>query len=204
MPTLDPSQSTTQALTGPAGMPTTSPVPAQMAPDPLANLRDIHLPSDVSALPAFGWWLLAALMLVVIIGALRIFWQRHQARRYRRQAQQLLKQIKADEKTPREQLQQLTELLKRIALHAYPHQSIASLNGRAWTEFLHQAAPNIPTLETVNSLLEQGIYDTREISPADIDQLMSFAAQWIQAHGTLSSASESQPGNHDEVADAHV
>tara|TARA_B100000446_G_scaffold78174_1_gene74113 strand:+ start:9491 stop:10018 length:528 start_codon:yes stop_codon:yes gene_type:complete len=175
-----------------------------MAPDSLANLRDIHLPSDVSAVPAFGWWLLAALMLVVIIGAARIFWKRHQARRYRRQAQQILKQIEAAEKTPREQLQQLTELLKRIALHAYPLLSIASLNGREWTDFLHQSAPNIRSLETVRSLLEQGIYDAREISPADIDQLMSFAAQWIQEHGALSSAPESQPDEQDEVADAHV
>ncbi len=200
MPTLDPSQSMTQLAPAPSSAPTAAPT----APDPLANLRDIHLPTDVSAMPAFGWWLLAALILTLAISAACIYWKRHQAKRYRRQAQQLLKQIVATQKPPRQQLQQITELLKRIALHAYSDQSVAALSGSAWTDFLHQTAPDLSPPENVKELLGQGIYDTRDIDQTDVDQLVTFSEQWIRGHRALSIQFQPHTDTGREVSNAHI
>ncbi|HYN78294.1 MAG TPA: DUF4381 family protein, partial [Lamprocystis sp. (in: g-proteobacteria)] len=59
--------------------PPTLPIPA--AADPLAGLRDWHLPAPVAWWPpAPGWWLVAGLVMVgVVVGW--AWWQRRQRRR---------------------------------------------------------------------------------------------------------------------------
>ena len=59
--------------------------------DPLAQLRDIHLPEPVSWWPpAPGWWLLAVLVLIALVAISVFFYKRYQHNSFRRQALQLL------------------------------------------------------------------------------------------------------------------
>ncbi|MEC8428778.1 MAG: DUF4381 domain-containing protein, partial [Pseudomonadota bacterium] len=53
-------------------------VPVGPTSDPLAQLRDIHLPEDaISQLPtAPGWWILALTLIVVSITMI-VIWRRH-------------------------------------------------------------------------------------------------------------------------------
>ena len=90
--------------------------------NPLAQLRDIHLPEPI------GWWPLSASLwvaLILVITALLtvgwMFYKRHQKNRYRRQALAQLKRQIADYRQHRQQhtlCQQLLVILRRCLLSA--------------------------------------------------------------------------------------
>ena len=99
-----------------------------MNPDPLAQLRDIHLPEPIGWWPpAPGWWLLALVFLSALI-YVALWWRQRRARLYfRRQAQHLLEACWRDYEQSGEDrvfLNVLLEILKRARLsasHRPPH-----------------------------------------------------------------------------------
>lgn len=93
-----------------------------MTPEPLAQLRDIHLPEAVGWWPpAPGWWLLALLLVAALVYGL-LWWRRRRARLYfRGQASQLLQTCWQDyhqNGQHRAFLDTLFEILKRVRLSA--------------------------------------------------------------------------------------
>ena len=109
--------------------------------DPLAALRDIHLPSTPAFWPpAPGWWLLALLVLAlsVFIGVLIV-------RRYRRQRplKELLAALErvetgTDPQVRLAAVQEMSMLLRRFALLQFGRRRVAGLQGDAWLAFLDQ------------------------------------------------------------------
>ena len=84
------------------------PAPGVLPPaaneDPLAQLRDLHLPQAVADWPpALGWWLLAGLVLFGLVWAMRALYRRYKSKAYRRIAQRELKAIAASYAKPRTQ-----------------------------------------------------------------------------------------------------
>ena len=60
-------------------------------PDPLAQLRDIHLPDPISGWPPGpGWWLLALLLLTVLAVLGTWLWRRRRENAWRREATETL------------------------------------------------------------------------------------------------------------------
>jgi hypothetical protein len=164
----------------------------QGTPDPLAGLRDIHLPSEISNLPlAPGWWLLAALLLVAAIAGFIHHRRQRQRRQYRREALELLKQLMSDHKetdSSAATLQNINTLLKRVALAAYPHIPVARYHGQEWTQFLHQAAPSLSQPEELVEIVSNGIYapparqgEQLAISH-DLIIFHDYAQRWVQKH----------------------
>jgi hypothetical protein len=120
--------------------------------DPLAELRDIHLPDPVSWWPpAPGWWLL--LLLVIAMAGLSVWlWRRRAARRNqpvsysRRQmldaARIELARIEAaigQADDVRDIAARLSGLLRRVALQSPADkagQGVAGLTGDAWLKWL--------------------------------------------------------------------
>lgn len=109
------------------------------APDPLTQLRDVHLPDAVSAWPpAPGWWLLALFVVIGLIALIRSLWRHYQRRAYVREARLKLQALSLQPLSPQQQLQQANDILKRCAMTAYPKSSVASLSGESWLVFLDQ------------------------------------------------------------------
>ena len=101
--------------------------------DPLAQLRDIHLPEPVSWWPpAPGWWVALLLSLAAIffvVYYLRKYWLQ---RRYRRVALLELGNFSLnDERNNQVLLEEISALLRRVALQAYGREKVAPLTGES-------------------------------------------------------------------------
>ncbi|MDH4275856.1 MAG: DUF4381 domain-containing protein, partial [Gammaproteobacteria bacterium] len=115
-----------------------------MNDDIASQLRDIHLPDPVSGWPpAPGWWLLAALGLVLVL----VLVVRHRRKRPRRAS---LEDVARDEITrlwadymrdsdPQALVSGLSGVVRRVALARYPRAEVAGLTGMAWLEFLDRS-----------------------------------------------------------------
>jgi hypothetical protein len=148
--------------------------------DPLAELRDIHLPVSVSAWPlAPGWWLIIVIVCAALAALLLLWSRRHSARLYRRQA---LIQLQHIEQSTDNQVVALIKLLKQTVNSAYPGQSYSSLGIHEFFEFLRHSCPaalfgKLP--ENLDHLLYAK--DT-ELDPEVVGTLSLSAKVWIRQH----------------------
>lgn len=116
----------------PAGVPTEA--------DPLAALREWHLPDPVPWWPpAPGWWLLAGLALLFGFIVLRRWWARRRRTAPARAALVelvALRGLVASEVDDRRFTSRVSALLRRLALARYPRDQVAGLAGTRWLDFL--------------------------------------------------------------------
>lgn len=104
-------------------------------PSDLFNLRDIVLPPEVLSWPLSpGWWIVAAAGLALAGCVAATAAVRYRQNAYRREALQALEGIGrlAEPAAAR----QISAILKRAALAAYPRGQVAQLSGAAWLAFL--------------------------------------------------------------------
>ena len=152
--------------------------------DPLAELRDIHMPQFMDIWPpAIGWWLLVALVLTLLIyGGYRLY-RRWRGNRYRREAIAELKALRVDYQSHGDDARYIAgfqALLKRVALTYYPREDVARLTGESWVAFLDRTARSQKfsmgkgqTLIDANYLPEPA---------ADIGALHDLGRHWIKNH----------------------
>ncbi|MGD8176532.1 DUF4381 domain-containing protein [Marinimicrobium sp. ARAG 43.8] len=160
--------------------------------DPLAQLKDIHLPDPVGWWPlAWGWWMLLAVLLLAA-GLLVWRWRaRRRRQQYRREALVVLRdaQRRYRAATPgpeasRRYLQDISELLRRTVLSGLPerlHPAVAALNGRQWLALLDTTAPTKSGFEEgPGQILAEGPYQPNpEFDDASLYALVSL---WIKRH----------------------
>lgn len=154
--------------------------------DPLAQLKDIHLPEPVGLWPlAWGWWVL--LILIVLILAWIVFlWRRQQARnRYRALAIAELHRAKLifdQERDVASYLQHVSIILRRAALTGCGDSYHANLSGEAWLQWLDNQCPAIHKNFTAGPgrVLLTGPY--QKAPEADIESLHKLASQWLKQH----------------------
>ena len=120
---------------------TINPLPtAPAAPDPLAALRDWHLPDPVSWWPpAPGWWLVAglalgAIALAVVLGRRR--WRQGAAVRTALGELEFLRGQLGAGLDPGGFAAAVSILLRRLALTRFPRERVAGLSGASWLAFL--------------------------------------------------------------------
>jgi HAMP domain-containing protein len=114
----------------------------QMSPNPLADLKDIHLPPQPGWWPpAPGWWLVTILLLAIIVFIL-IKWRRHQARlRPIKLALKELNGINLNLEDPAQRqlrLQEISALIRRFSLLFFSPDEVAELCGQEWLDFICQ------------------------------------------------------------------
>ncbi|CAK0763606.1 DUF4381 domain-containing protein [Gammaproteobacteria bacterium] len=150
----------------------------------LNQLRDIHLPTPISWWPpAFGWWFLAGLVLVLAVLGIWLF-RRHRAERWRRVALSELIQLRhhyrAGTINAHDTVRRLSMLLRRIALTRFPRLEVASLYGEAWLAFLDSALPS-------EQPFQKGIGRTLVAAPymataqVETEKLLTLTERWCKA-----------------------
>ena len=152
--------------------------------DPLAQLRDIHLPGDIDGwVMTPGWWLLLALARVaVIFAATRYREHRHQIA-YRFTAIDRLDALAVSMREHQNAslfLQQITTLLKQVCLTSYPRTQVAALTGVAWVAFLDETGGTSEFSMGAGQALVDGGYSPD--CDVDTDALTELCRQWIRHH----------------------
>lgn len=149
--------------------------------DPLAQLRDIHLPDPVSAWPPGpGWWVLAAVVLLLLAATVVWALRRHRRNAWRRSAQAALLSAHADWRESGDRsayLQAVNSILKRTALARFPRADVASLNSQRWDAFLDQQWRKPP--EQGFSDLGFGVLAYRPQGETDINQVHALCTRWV-------------------------
>lgn len=157
--------------------------------DPLAQLKDIHLPDPVSWWPlAPGWYGVMILIVIVMIALTYFFYKRHLNALPKKQALILLKAY--SEHYEKERNAQLTsarisELLKRVALVYFPRMEVASIHGDAWIEFLNQTGKGIDFTPVKGMLLDSPF---KMAETVNLKPLITRTEQWIKQRGVPCSS----------------
>jgi len=150
------------------------------APNPLDQLRDIHLPEPISWWPlAPGWWILIIASCLLLAWLINLLYRRYIAKLYRRQALKKLQQLTlADDSS---QLRELFELLKQTAISAYPNSYPASQSIEPFIRFM-QLSCDRPVFDQINLDMDKALYGSSPLSRKDINPLFDDAKIWIAQH----------------------
>lgn len=152
-------------------------------PDPLAQLRDIHLPEPVSWWPpAPGWWLVALVVVGLLVVGGRIFIKYIRRNRYRRVALVELRclQEKRQNYPPRDLLERLASLLKQVAIQSCGRHRVASLTGERWLQFLDDTGRTDQFSGGAGRLLG-GDHYRPEVKMVP-EELFQLAEKWLRGH----------------------
>lgn len=162
----------------------------QSPPDPLlAQLQDIHLPPPPSWWPpAPGWWVLVALLLLALAALGWWQWQRWRRNAFRRAAARecrALQQAFDQGADPIVTVQDLSNLLRRVARTAMPGTRGESQTGEAWLRFLDQTGSTGEFTRGPGRILATWPYlpphaVAEEHPRAKVNAALRLAATWIQ------------------------
>jgi len=139
----------------------------------LDRLHDIVQPPPVPWWPpAPGWYVVLALAAVATAWLGFRYWRQWRANAYRREA---LRELKTAD-TPAE----IAELLRRTAIAVAPRQTVASLSGSDWVEWLTESTGQ-PVPRPVHVQLAGGIYEA-DNEDTDVTPMRMYAETWIKQH----------------------
>ena len=155
----------------------------------LAQLADIHLPEPVSYWPpAIGWWILAAIALLL----LALFIRKLAAiSRQRKICQYALAELDrcydayshADPETLEPSrlnyVNRFNTVIRRVALVHYPQTHVASLDGAAWVDFIRQKGESSLMTDEIAAALQYGRF--QKTCDVDVDAMQGFGQQWIES-----------------------
>ena len=158
---------------------------AEVQPDPVAGLIDISLPPPVSLWPQT--WTLRITIALVVACAVVGLWQfihHWRANRYRREALAELDRIGRDEGVGEggEQLAELSLLVRRTALAAFPRETVAPLAGGAWLAFLDRSYGGQGFSQGAGRLLVSAPYQRVPPQGSELRSLAELVRQWIRGH----------------------
>jgi uncharacterized protein DUF4381 len=158
----------------------------------ILNLRDVMLPEPVGAWPPapFLWVLLG---MAVLGSAVLLRWGvvRWRAGAYRREGLVRLRHLEMLLETDGKEIAVLREvsvLLKRVALAAYPRKQVAPLFGNDWLRFLDRTCEGCRFSNGPGNLLVFAMWTESDASLPDAGEgkaLVNMVRSWIKGHHPL-------------------
>lgn len=141
---------------------------------PLDNLHGFYQPPPPSWRPqTVGWYIVFAIIALLLVWLAVHLYNRWRADRYRREALNELEHIET---------KQLSALLKRTALSAWSREEVAALSGAAWLKFLDSSSHK-PLFESApENRLEEIAFSQSQLSREDESTLRNAAGNWIKQH----------------------
>ena len=147
--------------------------------DPLVQLKDIHLPPPVSWWPpAPGWWLVGVCLLGLLGWGGYLLWKFFRRGQYRREALAGLRRLRDADPGQRVLLEEVSRLLRRVAIVQYGREEVAPLCGDAWLRFLDRTGKTDQFSEGEGKALGTMLYQP-EVA-VDGERLCRIAESWIR------------------------
>tara|TARA_B100001248_G_scaffold166121_1_gene125678 strand:+ start:101 stop:637 length:537 start_codon:yes stop_codon:yes gene_type:complete len=150
----------------------------------LAQLADIHLPAEISYWPpAFGWWILALLLLISGSFATRKLYEKAERRKACQYALAELENCleKLDESAAQKKLlryvNDVNTVLRRVALAKFPESNPGSLVGETWIAFIRRTGNSSQLDDKLSAALSHGRF--RKQIEVDSQALNQMARSWI-------------------------
>jgi hypothetical protein len=152
--------------------------------DPLElPLKDIHLPQQISWWPpAPGWWIVFSL---ILIAAVAYYWWRKRQERIRRSAITMARKelglLRSEYRTHQDARQfvaDLSVLLRRLSISAFPRTETASLTGEAWLAFLDSPMTEPSFSSGPGRVLVEAPYRP-DVNSEELQPLIAVCQQWI-------------------------
>ena len=148
--------------------------------DPLAALRDIHVPDTPEFWPpAPGWFVVAGLMIAAGVAATVIAVWRWRAGRFRREALACLRSLRARHGAgapDAEIAMELSMLIRRVALARHPREEVAGLTDEEWMARLESTLPGIGV--SARTALLDAPYARR--SRFDVGRALTACEHWVR------------------------
>jgi hypothetical protein len=149
--------------------------------DALSNLKDIHLPPPIGFWPpAYGWFIITALILMLVVVALKRYMLYRKKRHLKQEALsriEAIRQQSLQNSNMAESAADISILLKQIALMRYPRVDVAAITQEQWLLFLN-THPGDVDFTPVKSLLLEAPYQAE--ATGDINTLIKLATHWIK------------------------
>jgi len=148
--------------------------------NPLQDLKDIRTPLAIEIWPpAYGWWLLA--MLVVVGICLLTIWL-VKARKVTLAKRQALKSLQQIDSSNLNCVSQLNQLLKRVAMTYFPNQKVQEMHGSQWTAFLASTLPNKKAKDVSESFesMQQTLYQAHSSENSEFPSYCKSVETWIK------------------------
>ena len=104
--------------------------------NPLANLKNIHLPEKISIFPlAYGWWILIIVFILLLIITLYFLYKKRKKSIIKKQIINQFRNlvIKSENK---ELISNISIFLKKLAMNKYPNSNVHILFSNDWLSFL--------------------------------------------------------------------
>ena len=148
----------------------------------LSALHDIVEPATVAWWPpAPGWYFIGLLVVVLLTGWLVAWRRRVIANRYRGAALAELDLIKAGAKSSN----QLSAIVKRVALAAWPRAEVASRTGNAWWQFVGSTGVDEAFPERYGVTLDRLAYGPPNSKPPAEEEVVAAVTGvegWVRGH----------------------
>ena len=153
--------------------------------DPLAGLKDIHLPDAPGWWPpAPGWWLLALLLVALVIflvSRVHRWWRRSQPRRaFERELAEL--PLEGDPRSLSHAVGTLSRLVRRFAVTEFGRDHVAALTGEHWLRFLDRTSGTHDFTSGPGKILASGPYQRGHLAldTADLAALKAVVRHWAR------------------------
>ncbi len=165
-------------------------------------LADIHLHSAPGMWPlAWGWWLVIAATLALIIAIVIGLRARAKKTRAQKEALQALNTVTS--------LADMNALLKRAALSYFDREHVAGLTGAAWLRFLDEQLPASKRpngkhgFSAHQDLWQKGIFSKEGLSDTELATCKALTERWLK-HALPPKASRSPSDTPAAKEENHV
>lgn len=171
--------------------------------NPLDQLADIQTPSDVAWWPlAWGYWVLIALLVLIIAGAVYAYTQQRKNSRVKREALESLKQIAASDVYFAHKVQ---VILKKTCGYYFTQTASTQLGGKDWQKFLlaHYKGTSPDNVQAMAICIQRNLYapaDENSPKVQENETLRLWAHDYINTSAKWTKTAPQSGNTQSEVA----
>lgn len=147
----------------------------------LQQLPDIVLPPAIGIWPlAVGWYVVIAILFIFILVAVCYYIQRERLLRPRKIILRKLAELQQRHERERDAVAlaaEVSALLRKATLLAFPRRDVAGLQGQAWLDFLDSTGKTTEFSTGVGRVLVSAPYQLHAEYP--VPELLNLVSTWV-------------------------